>query len=317
MSMNHLEDLLPRDPRVFQIMALSSLLAFGWSQRAFDILPLGALAIVIGALTAQGLGSLLQAVKFDPKSAVITSLSLILLIRSESVLALGCLAALAVGTKFALRLGGKHIFNPANAGIVGGLIFAAVNSPGLFWTTPGQWGTAIWLAALMAGAGMFVTYRAARLDIPLVFLGVFAGLIFARAIWLGDPLTIPALRLQNGALILFAFFMISDPKTTPDGKFARLAFASAAAAIAFWLTFFAQQSDGLFYALAIVCIIRPLMEWLDPARHYRWGDRPGAIPGVLTMFPARHKNPRDSSAAMPPHGTMPPHSATPPTLPAE
>ena len=41
-------------------------------------------------------------------------------------------------------------------------------------------------------------------------------LLIGRALWLGDPLSIPLHQLQNGALLIFAFFMISDPKTTPN-----------------------------------------------------------------------------------------------------
>lgn len=170
-----------------------------------------------------------------------------------------------------LRLNGKHLFNPANIGIV-----AVVLLTDAAWTTPGQWGTAVWFAALLAGVGLFVTYRAARFDVPLIFLSAYATLLFARALWLGDPLTIPMLRLENGSLVLFAFFMISDPKTTPDGAIARMAFAGLAAALAYVLTFHFFIADGLFFALAAACLTRPLLEVFDPAPRYRWGDPVGA-----------------------------------------
>ncbi len=51
------------------------------------------------------------------------------------------------------------------------------------WTSPGQWGNAVWFAALLAGVGMFCAYRAARFDAPLIFLRVFASLMIARALW--------------------------------------------------------------------------------------------------------------------------------------
>jgi len=260
---------LLKDPRIFQIAALSALLAFGWSQRAFEIAPAHFIAIVGAALGVQWLGSLLNAVRFDIRSPLITALSLTLLLRADAAWPLALAAAIAIGSKFALRLNGKHIFNPANAGIV-----AMVLLTDAAWTTPGQWGTALWLAAVLAGAGFFVSYRAARLDVPLVFLGAYAALLFARAIWLGDPLAIPLLRLENGALILFAFFMISDPKTTPDGARFRAAFAAGTAALAYVLTFHFFVTDGLFYALAIMCLIRPLMELFDKTAPYQWGEAP-------------------------------------------
>ena len=267
-----------KDPRVFQIAALSGLLAFGWTARAFEINPVHFIAIIVTACAAQWLGSLLIASRADLRSPLITALSLTLLLRADAVWPLVAAAAIAIGSKFMLRFGGKHVFNPANIAIVSMVLLTDAA-----WTTPGQWGTAVWFASLLAGVGFLVTYRAARLDVPLVFLGAYAALLFGRALWLGDPLAIPVLRLENGALILFAFFMISDPKTTPDGTLARAVFAGSAALLAYIMTFEFYMTDGLFYSLAIMCVIRPILEWLDPAPHYQWGD-PVAPPKFLSRF---------------------------------
>lgn len=273
---------LLKDPRTYQILTLSGLLVFGWTARAFEIAPNHFLAIAAAACVAQWLGSVMIAMRPDFKSAVITALSLTLLLRADTVWPLMAAATIAIGSKFMLRLGGKHVFNPANIGIV-----AMVLLTDAAWTTPGQWGTATWFAALLAGVGFFVTYRAARIDVPLVFLGVYAALLFGRAIWLGDPLSIPMLRLENGALVLFAFFMISDPKTTPDSAISRAVFTAGAALLAYVLTFHFYLTDGLFYALAIASVLRPAIEWLDPAPRYQWGDEI-----LLPLFLKRPRNPR-------------------------
>ena len=209
------------------------------------------------------------AIRFEAKSALITALSLTLLLRANEVWPLILAAFIAIAAKFLIRARGKHVFNPANIGIV-----AVTLLSGAAWTTPGQWGTAVWLAAVIAGAGFFVAYRASRLDVPLIFLGVFAAMIFARAVWLGDPLSIPMHRLQNGALILFAFFMISDPKTTPDSALLRALFAAGTAALSYIFIYHFYRADGVFYALALACLVRPLIELTDHARRYQWGDPP-------------------------------------------
>lgn len=280
-----------KDPRHYQILTLSTLLGFGWSAGAFEISAAQFIAIIAAACSVQAIGSFLIATRPDYRSALVTSLSLSLLLRADDIWPLALAAALAIGSKFALRLNDKHIFNPANFAIVAMLTFS-----GAVWTTPGQWGTAVWFAALLAGAGMFVTYRAARFDVPLIFLGVFAALLFARALYLGDPLAIPLLRLQNGALILFAFFMISDPKTTPDGSWARAAFAIGAAALTYVMTFHMFMTDGLFYSLAIMCLIRPALEWLNPSRRYQWGDKV-ALPRM--QLPFTRKKPAPSKHPLP------------------
>lgn len=262
-----------RDPRAYQILALSTLLAFGWTARAFEVAPVQFAAILLTALAVQWLGSFLFAVRFEARSAIITSLSLTLLLRADGVLPLMAAAAIGVGSKFALRFNGKHLFNPANIGIV-----AVILLTDAAWTTPGQWGTAIWLAALIAGAGFFVTYRASRIDVPIVFLGAYAALLLGRALFLGDPIAIPLNRLQNGALVLFAFFMISDPKTTPDGAIARALFCILTAIAAYVLQFNYFNSDGIFLALAGMCLLRPLFELFDRSRPYQWSDPPAGLP---------------------------------------
>lgn len=271
-----------RDPRHYQIATLFALLMFGWRAGVFEITIVQFAGIVGAACATQALGSCLIATRVDLRSALVTALSLSLLLRADAVLPLMIAAALAIGSKFALRIHGKHIFNPANFAIV-----AMVLASDAVWTTPGQWGAAVWFAALLAGAGMFVTYRAARFDVPLIFLACFAALLIGRALWLGDPLAIPMLRLQNGGLILFAFFMISDPKTTPDEPVARAAFAALAAVLAYALTFHFYMSDGLFYSLAIVCLIRPAIDLARPAPAYQWGDRPASLPARLNRHPRR------------------------------
>lgn len=276
---------LLKDPRLYQILTLSGVLAFGWSVRAFEIDPVQFAAVVVACCASQWLGCFLIATRADFRSALVTALSLTLLLRADAVWPLVAAAALAIGSKFALRFGDKHIFNPANAGIVAMILLTDAA-----WTTPGQWGTAVWFAALLAGAGLVVTYRAARLDVPLIFLGSFAALMIGRALWLGDPLSIPLLRMQNGALILYAFFMISDPKTTPDGAIARAVFAVGAAAIAFVFNFHLFNSDGIFYALAIMCGLRPLIERFDPAPRYRWGD-PVPPLRLFRLRPRRNRPP--------------------------
>ena len=80
-------------------------------------------------------------------------------------------------------------------------------------------------AFLIACLGSLVVTRAARADVTLAFLAFYVGLLFTRALWLGDPLTIPLHQIESGALLIFSFFMISDPKTTPDSRTGRIVYA--------------------------------------------------------------------------------------------
>ena len=255
-----------RDPRLYQIGALALLLAYGVLARGFDVGP-ERIALLLGsALRAQwactrwfGLPA------FDPRSALISGLSLCLLLRTGSPLWAIVAAVITIASKFVLRWRGKHIFNPTNFGLVAVL---AVGAP--VWVSPAQWGTALTFAFLIACIGLLVVNRAARSDVTFAFLAAYAGLLIARSLWLGEPLAIPLHRLESGALLLFAFFMISDPKTTPDSRTGRLLFAAMVAAGAWYVQFRMFRTNGLLWSLALFSAAVPVLDWLLPGDRYSW-----------------------------------------------
>jgi Na+-transporting NADH:ubiquinone oxidoreductase subunit NqrB len=270
-----------QDARLFQSAGQITILAIGIVALGFEVTAPQIGATLPTCLLVQWLGSRLTGARFDWRSAVIATISLSLLLRADSVWPMMLAGAIAVGSKFALRYEGRHIFNPANAGIVAMILFTDAA-----WTAPGEWGVAPWFALYIMIAGSIVTWRASRLDVPVVFLGTFALLLFGRALYLGDPFTIPLHRIGHAELILFAFFMISDPKTTPDGRLARAAFTALAATIGYVLTYHFYTTDGIFYGLALACLVRPFIERFDAgARRYQWGDKPARLPITLKKPP--------------------------------
>lgn len=181
-------------------------------------------------------------------------------------------ACIGIGGKFLLRRKGRHLFNPANLAIVSMLAFGGA------WTSTSEWGSTFWFALFIAAFGTIITRRAGRFDVPILFLSVYAALLFGRALWLGDPVGIPLLRLQNGELILFAFFMLTDPRTTPDRFATRAVFVVATAILAYILQFHFFNSDGLFYAAFALACARPLLDLLPPIKRRSWGRRSAPAP---------------------------------------
>lgn len=251
------------DPRLYQILALASLLIIGVGWRGFDV---NCIAVVMGsALATQYLFTLfLRLPVFDPKSALITSLSLCILLRTNSLIIAALAAAVAIASKFLLRVGGKHIFNPANFAIT---LFLAFN---LAWISPAQWGSATWYAFLFCCLGITVITRAKRADITITFLACYLGLIWARAWWLGDPMAIPLKQMQSGALLLFAFFMISDPKTTPNAFSGRVLFAAIVAFVAFLLQYVFYIPTGLMVSLVLLSPLVVIIDKYIEAPSYNW-----------------------------------------------
>src|SRR5262245_5963093 len=264
----------PLDPRLYQIAVLASLLVYGMARLGFDVSPGQAVAILAAALGTQlACATLAARPTFDPRSALISGLSLCLLLRTNDPWLAVLAAVVAVASKFVLRVGDKHVFNPTNFALV-----ALMLATDQVWASPGQWGSAAVFGFLLASAGALVVNRAARADVTWSFLACYAALWVGRCVWLGDPLVIPLHRLENGALVLFAFFMISDPRTTPDSRAGRVLFAVLVALGAYVVQFKLFRTNGLLWSLAVCSLVVPLIDRLLPGPRYRW--HPAAARGV-------------------------------------
>lgn len=265
---------LTADPRHGQIAVLSSLLVFGLAGLDFDLGP-AQIAVTVGtALLTQWLGDtwVKTPTRAGLKSALISSLSLCLLLRTNDVAWAAAGAAIAVGSKFLVRVRGKHVFNPTN-----GALAALLLTTDAVWVSPGQWGTTAIFAFAMACAGLAVVHRSARSDVTVAFLVSYAALAVGRSVALGEPLTIPLHRLQSGAFLLFAFFMISDPKTTPDARGARVLYAALVALGAWYVHFRLFRPNGFLWALAALSPLVPLVDRLWPATRYAWPVSPLSV----------------------------------------
>src|SRR5262245_5937811 len=221
------------DARHYQIAALGTLLAINFAWLDFSAKPLNSALAIGSSLATQVVCSRYFGLPhIDLRSPLITGLSLSLLLRADEPWLHALAGIIAIGSKFVLRIDGKHIWNPAGFAIV--VLLLTSNS---VWISPGQWGSTVWFAALLCFFAILVLHAARRSDVAIFFIGSHAVLLFARAWWLGDPLDIPLHQLQSGSLLIFTFFMISDPRTTPDSRLGRFLFAFAVAGFAHWLTF--------------------------------------------------------------------------------
>src|SRR5262245_55890827 len=257
-----------RDPRFYQIAVLAALLLYGMVWLDFDVGPARAMAILGTALATQyACGRIWRLPAFDPKSAFISGLSLCLLCRSNEPFLAMTTALVAIASKFALRWHRKHVFNPTNFGLVVMMLVT-----GQVWVSPGQWGSPATFGFLLASAGCLVVTRARRADVTLVFLSTWAALLLGRSTWLGEPLAIPIHRLESGALVLFAFFMISDPKTTPDSRAGRVLFAGLVAGGAYVVQFVLFRTNGLLWSLALASLLVPVIDRLLPGQRYEWSS---------------------------------------------
>ena len=257
---------IPRDARLYQIAFQATLLTLGVVARDFSLtLSQMILCFAAGLATQAFWVARLKLVRIGYLSPIITCLGLSLLLRSDALWVHPAAAVVALSAKFVLRIRGKHVFNPANFGV----IVALLAFPGT-WVSPGQWGNDLAYGLWFVALGGLVVQRARRWDISWMFLGFWLGLIALRVLWLGQPWTIWWHQLQSGALLLFAFFMISDPMTIPNRRAARIGYALLVALIAFCWQFVLFRTNSLLWALVLASPVVPVIDWLLPAAKARW-----------------------------------------------
>jgi Na+-translocating ferredoxin:NAD+ oxidoreductase RnfD subunit len=282
------------DPRHWQILALAGLFLFSYSTSSFGAEPSALFFAFSGAMLAQGLGTAglnLRAGRpllhgFEAKSALITTIGVTVLLRAAAPWIWFAAAFTGISLKFLVRIKGKHVFNPGCIGIVMMMLVLGRDA----WVSPGQWGQMPLIAGYALALAALTLSSAKRLDIALGFLFTFAAILFARAAWLGDPVAIPLHQLSSGSLLIFAFFMITDPRSTPDSRAGRILFAMAVAALAAWFIIGPNQRGAPLMALAALGLLTPLLDRALPAHRFAWPHgtpAPDRIRPIFTLSPLK------------------------------
>lgn len=201
--------------------------------------------------------------------AHITGLAVAMLIYTNDQLAPTAFAtAIAVGSKAFFRIptakGSQHFLNPSNFGItVILLIFPWVGIAPPYHFTENLVGIGDWiLPGLIVISGSYLNSKFTR-KIPLLvgWLGGFIIQALVRNIVFDTPLATALLPLTGLAFILFTFYMISDPGTTPFAPRMQFLFGLSVAAV-YGLLMTLHIVFGLFFALTIVCILRGLSAYI-------------------------------------------------------
>jgi hypothetical protein len=204
-------------------------------------------------------------------SAHITGLAVsMLLYPGERFWVVAFAAAVAIASKAVLRIPvvvpnsspsrwpRRHFMNPSNFGIAATLLlFPSVGiTPPYHFTENANaffhWG----LPLLIVVSGSLVnTIFTKRVPLILAWVGGFAVQAMLRALWFGTPLVAGLMPMSGLAFVLFSFYMVTDPATTPSGRLGQVALG-ASVALAYGLLMMMHVVFGLFFALAIVTAVR-------------------------------------------------------------
>jgi Na+-translocating ferredoxin:NAD+ oxidoreductase RnfD subunit len=190
-------------------------------------------------------------------------------------------AGLSLLSKYVIRYRGSHIFNPANIGLV--VAFVVLGStrvePLDFWWAPLNLPMILAYAVIIVG-GLLITRRLHLLLLAATFwvaLNLGVGTLAASGHCMTTRWSFAPVCgfdfwrsiVTSPEVLIFLFFMITDPKTVPGGRVGRMVFGLGVAVVSTLLM--APQTDefgtkvGLLAGLVIMCAARPFLERLVPA----------------------------------------------------
>lgn len=212
------------------------------------------------------LGGPVKAVDFL-LSAHISGLAVSMLLYSnERVWPVAFGAAMAIASKYLFRVtvgtGSRHFFNPSNLGITATLLtfhWVSIAQPYMFTENLGPTGDWVLPAFIVCTGSFLNTVFTKKVPLILAWLGGFALQATLRHFLLGH-VWIAALNPMTGvAFLLFTFYMVTDPATTPTSRRGQIAFGLSVAAT-YSVLVMSHIVFDLFFALTLVCIGRGV--WL-------------------------------------------------------
>lgn len=234
--------------------------------RDFSIVPLQvALTFVFGILSQAMFIRIFRIKNVGYLSAVITCFGISLLLRSNHIWVHPLAIFLAISSKFLIRFRGKHLLNPAMFAVL-----FAMNLLPASWISPGQWGYDLAVLFWLLIFGFIVTARSRTLWIGLSFIGFYFGLLAIRVLYLGYHWDVWFHQFKSGSLLLFSFFMITDPKTSPDHPSGRLIHTGIVALIAFIWQYYFYFYHNLLYALLFASPLVPLLDTYFKYEKFEW-----------------------------------------------
>ena len=198
-------------------------------------------------------------------SAHITGLACAMLLYANERLGPVVFASVvAICSKAVLRVpsgnGTRHFFNPSNFGITVTLLaFSWVSVAPPYQFTENMTGFGDWiLPAVIVCTGTFLNARFThRLPLIAAWLGGFVAQAALRSLFFDTPLIAGLVPMTGVAFILYTFYMVTDPATTPAVRRDQIGFGLSVATV-YGLLMAMHVVFGLFFALTIVCACRGL-----------------------------------------------------------
>ncbi len=171
-------------------------------------------AIATAILAELALGRATHGRWVNPASAYITGISVGILVRSPFLWPYIFASLISIVSKYVLRYGGRHIWNPSNFGVSVVLFLA----PATVTLLSIQWGNTIWPMAVIWLLGFVIVWRVGRVHVSVAYVVAFLVFAFVRSAITGNPWQAAVAPITGPMYQLFIFFMVTDPKTAVRTK---------------------------------------------------------------------------------------------------
>jgi Na+-translocating ferredoxin:NAD+ oxidoreductase RnfD subunit len=281
-----------RDPRLHVAAVIITIHVLGQVALGFHVsIPQILAAILTCAIIEVALTFRQSRAFVWPASAMLTGSGVALILRVvgmppgepwsfDSWYVFAGVAGFSLLTKYVIKYRGSHVFNPSNFGLV--VAFVVLGSTRIepldFWWGPLD--PALLAAyAVIIGGGLLITRRLKLLALAgsfwlalVVGVGLLAGSGHCMtANWAFAPVCgvdFWRVIVTSPEVMIFLFFMITDPKTVPAGRVGRVAFGILVAVASTLLI--APQTDefgtkvALLSGLVLMCAVRPLLDRMLP-----------------------------------------------------
>jgi Na+-translocating ferredoxin:NAD+ oxidoreductase RnfD subunit len=281
-----------RDPRLHVAAVIITIHVLGQIGLGFRVTVPQILAAILTCAVIEVAVTFRQSRAFVwPASAMLTGSGVALILRVVGTPAndpwnmyawqwFAVIGGLSLLSKYVLRYRGSHVFNPSNIGLVVAFIVLGPTrvEPLDFWWAPlNGWMIAAYGVILVGG--LLITRRLSLLGLAASYwltlalgLGLLAGAGHCMtANWAFSPVCgfdFWRVVVTSPEVLIFLFFMITDPKTVPTGRVGRIVFGVLVALASTLLM--APQTDewgtkvGLLAGLVVISLARPVLDSVMP-----------------------------------------------------
>jgi hypothetical protein len=311
-----------RDPRLHVAAVLLTLQVLGQTVLGFRLsIAQILISLAVGALIEFGVAFFKDKTIMWPASGLLTGNSAAFILRTPGTLhgdwwsthgiwIFVGVVAVSMASKYLVRWRGRHIFNPSNLGLVLAFVLLGpqyTEPMDLFWIPIGPWMIATY--AILVFGGLLIGWELKLLGLEIGFMAAFAAFAAFALIPVPDHCMVASwhvtpmcgwqlwnVLVTSPELLIFAFFMVPDPRTVPDGQAARFVFGVLTALLAvlllgptaleFW------TKTAILASLVIACTLRfgiarlvaPLETGLSVASLRRMGVLPLAAAGLFALL---------------------------------